>query len=376
MAYPAESIINITTLINSAGLGTSNFGAGMVFADFDSSSDETFAEGSFRDYGSPSQVAAHFNIASDPYAAALAWFSAVPKPKTLRIYLRTKEDTPVESFNDAINKGIWFFWYDFETSIRAVDADVLALGAAGDAAGKFFAYTTNQSTVRDPAVTTDIVSKAVTQGSRLMFLASHATELYAGFEIAAVFSRVNFNAANSTITGEYKKLPGIDAESLTPTAYGAMKAKGAVFYTVVETGGERDNGRIINSKTTSTYGEYIDDVFNLEAFKNFMTIALYNALTKTPTKLRQTPAGQQILIDAAAQVGEKFIGNGYLGERLYTDDETGEEKLSRGYEILTKAEDIYLISDAERAARGAAPIRIRIFRAGAIHTVDLTANVE
>lgn len=376
MAYPAESIINITTLINSAGLGSSNFGAGMVFADFDSSSDVTFVEGSYRDYGSPSQVAVDFDIASDPYAAALAWFSAVPKPKTLRIYLRVEEDSPVESLNDAINKGIWFYWFEFETSIRTVDTDVLALAAAGDAAGKFFAYTTNQATVRDPAVTTDIVSKAVTQGSRRLFVASHATESYEGFEIAAVFSRVNFNAANSTITGEYKKLPGIDAESLTPTAYGAMKAKGAVFYTVVETGGERDNGRIINSKTTSTFGEFIDDVFNLDAFTNFMTIALYSALTKVPTKLRQTPAGQQILIDAAAQIGEKFIDNGYLGERLYLDDQTGEEVLSRGYEILTNAEDILLISDAERAARGAAPIIIRIFRAGAIHTVDLTANVE
>ena len=58
MAYPAESIINITTLINSAGLGTSNFGAGMVFADFDSSSDATFVTGTYRDYGSAAQVAA------------------------------------------------------------------------------------------------------------------------------------------------------------------------------------------------------------------------------------------------------------------------------------------------------------------------------
>jgi hypothetical protein len=376
MAYPAESIINITTLINSAGLGTSNFGAGMVFADFDSSSDETFIEGTYRDYGSASQVAADFDVASDPYKAALAWFSAVPKPKTLRIYLRVELDTPVESLNDAINKRIWFYWFEFETAIRANDADVLALAQAGDAAGKFFAYTSNQSTVRDPSITTDIVSKAVTQGSRRMFVASHATELYEGFEIAAVFSRVNFNAANSTITGEFKKLPGIDAEDLTQTAYSAMKQKGAVFYTVVETGGEKDNGRVINSKTTSTYGEYIDDVFNLDAFTNFMTVALYNALAKVPTKLRQTPAGQQVLIDAAAQVGEKFIGNGYLGARLYLDDETGEEVLSRGYEILTKADDILLISDAERAARGAAPINMRIFRAGAIHTVDLTANVE
>jgi hypothetical protein len=155
-----------------------------------------------------------------------------------------------------------------------------------------------------------------------------------------------------------------------------MKSKGAIFYTVVETGGEKDMGRIINSKTTSSFGEYIDDVFNLDAFVNFERVSLYNALTKVPTKLRQTPSGQQVLINAACQTGEKFIDNAYLGERLFTDDETGEEKLSRGYEMLTKAEEILLLSDAERADRDSAPIRMRIFRAGAIHAVDLTANVE
>ena len=376
MAYPAESIINITTLISSAGLGTSNFGAGMVFADFDSSSDATFLEGSYRDYGTAAAVEKDFNIASDPYKAAEAWFSALPKPKSLRIYLRIEEDTPVESLSDAINKGIWFYWFEFETAVRANDADVLAITSAGDAAGKFFAYTTSQAAVRDPSLTTDIVSKAVTQGSRRMFILSHATELYAGFELAAVFSRVNFNAANTTITGEFKKLPGIDAEDLTKTAYAAMKQKGAVFYTVVETGGEKDSGRVINSKTTSTFGEFIDDVFNLDAFVNFLTVGLYNALARVPTKVKQTPEGQQILIDAAAQIGEKFIDNGYLGARTYTSDVTGEEVLSRGYEVLTVANDILDISDAERAARAAAPITMRLFRAGAIHTVDVTVQVD
>lgn len=376
MAYPAESIINIDTLISSAGLGTANFGAGMIFADFDSSSDVSFVEGSYRDYGSAAAVAVNFNIASDPYIAALAWFSALPKPKTLRIYLREELHTPVQSFNDAINKRIWFYWFEFETSIRAVDADVLALVAAADAAGKFLAFTTNQAAVRDPAVATDIVSKAFIQGSRRMFIVSHATELYAGFELAAVFSRVNFNAANSTITGEFKKLPGIDAEDLTQTAYSAMKQKGAVFYTVVETGGEKDMGRVINSKSTSTFGEFIDDVFNLDAFVNYLTINLYNALTKVPTKLRQTAAGQQVLIDAASQIGERFIDNGYLGERYYNSDETGEQVLSRGYEVLTKAEDIRDITDAERADRQSAPIIMRLFRAGAIHAVDVTVQVE
>ncbi len=163
MPYPAENIINIVTNIRAAGLGTANFGAGMVFADFDSSTDATFSEGSYRDYGGASAVAADFSIASDPYLAALAWFSAVPKPRSLRIYLRQEDDTPVESLNDAINKRIWFYWFEFETTIRANDADVLALIAAGDAAGKFFAGTTNQSSVRDPSLATDIASKAKLQ---------------------------------------------------------------------------------------------------------------------------------------------------------------------------------------------------------------------
>lgn len=375
MPYPAENIINIVTNIRAAGLGTANFGAGMVFADFDSSTDTTFAEGSYRDYGGAAAVAADFNIASDVYLAALAWFSAVPKPKSLRIYLRQEDDSPVESLNDAINKRIWFYWYEFETTIRANDADVLALIVAGDAAGKFYAGTTNQAAVRDPSLSTDIVSKAKLQGSRRAFLLSHASAPYAGFELGAVFSRVNFNAANSTITGEFKKLPGITAEDLTITAYSAMKEKGAPFYTVVETGGQVDAGRVINSKSTSSYGEFIDDVFNLDGFVNTLTVNVYNALADAK-KLGQTPDGQQVLINAAAQVGQRYIDNGYLGPRIFLDEETGEEKLSDGFEILSKAIDILSLTDAERGSRFSAPIRMRVFRAGAIHAADINVDVE
>lgn len=376
MAYQAENIINIVTYLTSSGLGTANFGAGMIFADNDSTDDATFVPGTFRDYASPAEVAVDFDETSDPYLAALAWFSAIPKPLSLRIYRRITAQTAIQSFNDAIAKNIWFYWFDFETSIRATQADVLAIQAAADANSKFFAFTTNEAAVRDPASSTDIVSKAVLQGNRRMFLLDHATAPYAGFELAAVFSRVNFSAADSTITGEFKKLPGITAENLNTTAYTAMKTKGAVFYTVVETGGQQDNGRVINSKTTSSFGEFIDDVFNLDAFVNFLRVALYNALATVPTKLAQTPSGQAVLNDAAKQVGEQFISNGYLGARNYTDTATGEIKLSRGYELLTQADEILDLSDADRAARKSAPIRMRVFRAGAIHSADVAVYVE
>lgn len=378
MAYQADNIINIVTYLSASGLGVSNFGAGMIFADSTSTTVTAFTEGSYRDYASAAEVAVDFALTSDPYKAALAWFSALPKPLSLRIYRRITGQTPVQSFNDAINKSIWFYWFDYGTSIRATVTDVLAVAAAADAAGRFFAYTSNDANVRDPSVTVDVVSRAVAQGTRRMFVESHATAPYAGFELAAVFSRVNFSAADSTITGEFKKLPGIVAENLNTTAYTAMRNKGAVFYTVIESGGQVDNGRVINTKTTSTYGEFIDDVFNLDAFVNYLRVNLYNAIADPGAmgKVAQTPAGQAYLNDAAKQVGEQFISNGYLGPRNYVDTVTGKTRLSRGYELLTSPNDILNLSAADRNARKSAPIRMRLFRAGAIHSVDVALYVE
>ena len=147
------------------------------------------------------------------------------------------------------------------------------------------------------------------------------------------------------------------------------------FYTVVETGGEEDDGRVINSKSTSSFGEYIDDVFNLDGFVNALMVNVYNALANAK-KLGQTPDGQQVLINAAAQIGQRFIDNGFLGQRTYVSGETGDEVLSDGYEILSKATDILDLTDAERGARFSAPIIMRVFRAGAIHAVDITVDVE
>ena len=188
---------------------------------------------------------------------------------------------------------------------------------------------------------------------------------------------MNYSADNSTITGEFKKSPGVPAESLTGTAYSAMQSatKKAIFYTVVDNQGSVDSGRWINTVTHSTYGEFIDDVVNLDAYINGLTTALYNANANQPTKLRQTPAGEAVLIGAARSFSQGYIGNGYLGPRNYIDPDDGLEKYTAGFEILTKPEDILDLSDADRNARKAAPLRIRLFRAGAIHIVDVDLDV-
>ena len=79
--------------------------------------------------------------------------------------------------------------------------------------------------------------------------------------------------------------------------------------------------------------------------------------------------------DGARPTLAQYITNNYLGPRNYTDPDDGLEKYTVGYEILTKPEDILDLSDADRDARKSAAIRIRIFRAGAIHQVPVDVDV-
>ena len=69
------------------------------------------------------------------------------------------------------------------------------------------------------------------------------------------------------------------------------------------------------------------------------------------------------------------MNNGYLGPRNYIDPDDGVLKFTEGYEILTQPTDILNLTDPDRAARKSAPLKIRIFRKGAIHQVPVDINV-
>lgn len=114
---------------------------------------------------------------------------------------------------------------------------------------------------------------------------------------------------------------------------------------------------------------------NLDACINFLTTALYNTLGGQATKLAQTPQGQAVLIGSARAAMQTFVNNGYLGPRNYIDPDDGLTKYTAGFEILTKPEDILNLSTADRNARKSAPLRIRLFRAGAVHVVDVSLDV-
>ncbi|WP_311514778.1 DUF3383 family protein [Oligella urethralis] len=377
MAMPADRIIQINTRISPAGLGFGNFGSATVFAAADEVTTPLVAD-TRKTYFSAQEVAADFPEGSETYKAAAAWLGGTPKMRELTIWMTNSEDLTITETLNKARDAYWWYWSLFtddvltdETSLKSAaswceqNASLMPNSQHGSAAAD----------IRDQNKTDDIASDLTLLGYRHVFTTAHATQAYTGAYLAKHFAAVNYNADKSTITGEFKKSPGVEAEDLKGSEIAAMESKNAAFYSIVELQGSQDVGRWLNTKTHSTYGEYIDDVVNLDAFINALTVRLYNALANVTTKLKQTPRGQAVLLATARQVGEQYIANNYLGPRNYIDPDDGEEKYTIGFEILTKPEDILDITPEERSDRLAAPIRMRLFRAGAIHKAIVDVDI-
>lgn len=379
MSYPATDIIQINTRISPAGLGTANFASAVLFAP-ETELPSGFLPNTYRSYSDMKGLTADFAATTETYKSAIKWLGGTPATRKLIVYgAATADATPDVTLAKARDM-LWWYWTMFTAPVLATAAKVLKIAEWCEANGSMFVNNqtgTAATAIRNPSLTTDIASELTTLGYRHVYTACHATDGNAGNALAKHFAAVNYSADRSTITGEFKKSPGVAAEDLTTTAYDAMTkdTKKAVFYSVVDNQGSTDAGRWLNTFTHSTYGERIDDVVNLDAFVNYLTTSLYNTLANNTTKLAQTPVGQSVLHGSARGICEQFVRNGYLGPRNYTDPDDGLEKYTAGYEILTKPEDILDLSEADRNARKSAAIRIRIFRSGAIHLVPVDVDV-
>ena len=377
MSYPIENIIPITTRISPAGLNTANFASAMLFAK-NADLPVGFTENTKRTYFSIRSLAEDFGTTTETYKAGAKWLGSTPAVPSLTVWATDDTDASVTATLTKAFDANWWYWTFFTADVLTSEANVLLIAQFCEDNNIMFVNDqtgTAATAIRNPALTTDVASKLNVLGYRHVFTPTHVTDAYAGFALAKHFAVVNYSADNSTITGEFKKSPGVAAEDLTDTAYATMLNKKAPFYSLLDLQGSTDAGRWLNTWTHSTYGEYIDDVVNLDAFINSLRVGLYNALANQTTKLAQTPVGQAVLIGAAKRVCEQYVRNNYLGPRNYTNPDNGLEEYTPGYEILTQPEDILDLSDSDRAQRKSAPIRIRVFKAGAIHIVDVTVDV-
>ncbi len=380
MSYDVSNIIPITTVISPNGLGFANFAEAMMFAP-ESELPSGFEPDTRRTYNTLTALSVDFPSTTETYKAMERWLGGIPATRKVVVWGTADDDA---TWTDTLNKARnvqWWFWSFFTQAVYAdLTTAVPAIAAWSNSNESYFMdcqVGTSTTAIRDPNVTDDISTTLTTSGYRFASTFSHATDPYAGIALCKWFAAVNYSADNTTITGEFKKLSGVAAEDLNDTEYNAMTqdTKKCQFYSVVDLQGSTDNGRVINSWSHSSFGEFMDDVVNLAAFVNAQKVILYNAIANAVTKLGQDPIGQSVLIGAARSVCEQYITNDYLGPRTYIDPDDGVEKYTVGYEILTKPEDILNLLEPDRDARKSAPLRIRIFRKGAIHQAPVNIDV-
>lgn len=370
MSYQASNIIKITTRMRAGGLAYANFASVVLFAP-QGETPSTMTPGTFKTYATLSALSQDFLDDTETYKAAERYLGAIPRPRQLIVYVREEEDTSwTETLNKARNKRWWYVTLMTETVYNSED-DVMQVAQWCESNESLFVNNVSgemAEAVRDENTNDDIASKLTARGFRHTFTATHATDPYSGNALLAHFTAVNYLGENTTITGFGKKSPGLLAEELDENEYAAMESdkKKSAFYSFVELQGSNDPGRWLNTTTHSTYNEQIDDIVNLDAFVNHVKVSLYNTIMGVTTKLPQTTIGQAQLIGALEVSCEQYITNGYLGERHYLNPDTGQEDYTRGYEILTVPEAILDLTNEERDARLSAPLRIRVFRAGAI----------
>ena len=264
-------------------------------------------------------------------------------------------------------------WYAL-TIPEAVDNDHIAVGGYIEASNNKHLYgvSSTEAGILSSVSTTDIayVLKALGLKRTIVQYSSSSVYVVASFLGRAI--TVNWNGNNTAITMMYKQEPDVVAEQLTSSQADALEAKNCNVFAAYN----NDTAIVEQGKCCS--GDFVDEITGTDWLAVTIMGELYNLLYTSPTKIPQTDPGANLLVTTAAAVCSQGVTNGLLAPGVWTSQGFGTLKqndfLSAGFYVY--APPVASQSRADRAARKSVPIQIAAKLAGAVHTVDVTINVN
>jgi len=196
----------------------------------------------------------------------------------------------------------------------------------------------------------------------------HNAQVYPDVSYAALFLAVNYSLPNSTITGKFKQLDGIDPSPLTETQLSVLVARRINCYVYIG-----NTSRVVREGTQGLDTWYTDTLVNLDNFREELQVEVYNVFLRNP-KVPYTAAGQNLLVSAVAKIGRKYVRNGTFAAR---DVEAPE--LESGFKTLPAFEiepvPVAFATTSDRAMRLSPPILFTGQEAGAFHKVSVPVSV-
>jgi hypothetical protein len=199
-----------------------------------------------------------------------------------------------------------------------------------------------------------------------------STNANAVVSLLARILTTDYTGNNTVITLMYKNEPGIVAESLNSNQMAALALNNVNVFVAY------NNGTAIIEKGQVSSGDFVDTITGADALAIAVQTGVFNLLYTSTTRIPQTDAGANQIVNAIENVCSQYVRNGLCAPGVW--DQAGFGELTTG-DFLPKGFYVYappLSSQAaaDRAARRSVPIQVAVKLAGAVHTVNVVITVS
>ena len=287
-------------------------------------------------------------------------------------------ETPLACVNALATTGTYQnSWYGLGWACATFPADSDYVAVAGfiesQTITRLQGISTQETSCLNSTVSTDIGSLILAGSYAHSFVVYCSTNLYAAVSVLGRACGVNFAANNSTINLMYKQMPGIIAEDLTTAQAAALQAKNINSFVKYD-----NNTSLIQWGTVGVVNAYIDQTQGVDWFQNDVQTKCFNVLYTTTTKVPQTDAGANQLINACNQACNDAINNGLAAPGTWNGPSFGNivtgQYLKNGFYVYMPS--VNTQSQATRVNRAAPPIQIALKLAGAFNSVSVLITVN
>lgn len=282
-------------------------------------------------------------------------------------------ETPVACATALALKSSSWYGLMFAAGTMPSDSELITVAGTVQALSpsRILGITTTNTQVLDSTITNDIASQLKDLGYTRTCVQYSANQ----YAIASLFGRafsVNFNANRSTIDLMYKQEPGVTAEDINETQALTLQAKRCNVFV------SYDNDTAILQYGVMSGSAFFDEIHGLDWFQNAVQTECYNLLYTGKTKIPQTDAGVNQIVNAVNSVCEQAVNNGLVAAGVWNSEGFGQ--LSRGDFMKTGfyiyAQPVALQSQSDREARKAPPVQVALKLAGSIQTIDVAVDVN
>ncbi|MGG6461399.1 DUF3383 family protein [Solilutibacter silvestris] len=267
----------------------------------------------------------------------------------------------------------WYGLYIATTATQAA-ADILTIAANIEASSVTHIYgvTSQDPNILDPTQTTDIASKLQAAKVSRTFVQYSSTNAYAAASLFGRAFTVDFTGNKTAITLKFKGEPTVTPETLTEAQASTLGTKNCNVFV------NYNNTTAIIQQGVMSNGYFFDEMHGLDWLQNNAQTSVFNLLYTSPTKIPQTDAGTNQIVNAVDAAMAQGNANGLLAGGIWGGPPMGAlqtgQHVGKGYYIYCPP--IATQNASDRAARKAPTIQVAAKLAGAVHFANVLINVN